>query len=559
MLIYYMIRLTFVFLVFSLSSQAQVLLPIPQAPSTPTLPLPINTGGYFVFSWPYDSMGRQQQLSETNVPPEVRSGVIKMGSWMYGTWFLKANGEVIMYANQGGGASAPSKVALPGFFNSNLAKFYYLQGGSESLIGISSAGEMGIMLGTNANTFTQPNGAYNIVGFLPNSSTEGIFLTHHSNGTIKAWSVSANNNSVSQTNHVATQLNNVRVLDGSANCGLAITGTGQVFGWTSSTQALPIPYAASSGIVQVSSPLDGGTAESAFFALKNDGTILTWDNQGNLRSIPGSFSGKQFVQVITFGMNTFALTREGQILGWSRSWDENLVTFSLPTALGSGIKQIGKFTNRMGIPQLLALNSQGGMLSVSENAGAGWQLDPNIPAAISNRGGSLEFLLGDGATSFNFTLSSDGDLAVATYAGLPLDILARLVAEKILSTSNNYGLATKPEVGGAVTQGIQQVLSAPSDYNLFTTQQVQSERTAGQNDVLNNPNQWTLYTTNQIKAMVMGDLMLTRTNNGQFVLNYDIEQSDDLVAWSPYQNFAMPLTNLPTNKAFVRIKLKNQQ
>ena len=68
-----------------------------------------------------------------------------------------------------------------------------------------------------------------------------------------------------------------------------------------------------------------------------------------------------------------------------------------------------------------------------------------------------------------------------------------------------------------------------------------------------------LYTTNQIKAMVMGDLLLTRTNNGQFVLNYDIEQSDDLVNWSPYQGFALPLTNLPTDRAFVRIKLKNQQ
>jgi len=59
--------------------------------------------------------------------------------------------------------------------------------------------------------------------------------------------------------------------------------------------------------------------------------------------------------------------------------------------------------------------------------------------------------------------------------------------------------------------------------------------------------------------MVMGDLMLTRTNGGQFVLNYDIEQSDNLTTWVPYQNYALPLSNLPTDKAFVRIKLKNQQ
>ena len=130
------------------------------------------------------------------------------------------------------------------------------------------------------------------------------------------------------------------------------------------------------------------------------------------------------------------------------------------------------------------------------------------------------------------------------------------LAQAILASSNNYGLATKTEVGGAVTIGVQQVLSAPSDYNLFTTQQVQSERTAGQNDVLSNPNQWTLYTTSQIQGMAIGDLVLTRTNGGQFVLNYDIEQSEDLANWTPYQGFALPLTNLPTNKAFVRIKAK---
>jgi len=161
-----------------------------------------------------------------------------------------------------------------------------------------------------------------------------------------------------------------------------------------------------------------------------------------------------------------------------------------------------------------------------------------------------------GAAGDSYSISFNSDLAVEIYAGLPLDVLARLVAEKILNISNNYGIATKTEVGGAVSQGVQQVLSTPSDYNLFTSQQVQAERTAGQNDVLANPNQWTLYTTNQIKAMAIGDLVLTRTNNGDFVLNYDIEQSEDLVTWTPYQGFAMPLTNLPTNKAFVRIKAK---
>jgi len=117
------------------------------------------------------------------------------------------------------------------------------------------------------------------------------------------------------------------------------------------------------------------------------------------------------------------------------------------------------------------------------------------------------------------------------------DTFVTALANKIKGTTGNYGIATKSELTSALTQS----------------------RTDGINSVISNPNLWTLYTTNQIKAMVMGDLLLTRTNNGQMVLNYDIEQSDNLTTWVPYQAMVLPLTNLPTDKAFVRIKLKNQQ
>ncbi|MGA0854213.1 MAG: hypothetical protein ACO3RK_05295, partial [Luteolibacter sp.] len=71
-----------------------------------------------------------------------------------------------------------------------------------------------------------------------------------------------------------------------------------------------------------------------------------------------------------------------------------------------------------------------------------------------------------------------------------------------------------------------------------------------------NPNLWTLYTTSQIQNMAVGDLVLTKEVNGTFTLNYDIEQSDDLQNWTPYQALSLPLTGLPTDKAFVRIKTK---
>ena len=65
-----------------------------------------------------------------------------------------------------------------------------------------------------------------------------------------------------------------------------------------------------------------------------------------------------------------------------------------------------------------------------------------------------------------------------------------------------------------------------------------------------------LYTASQMQAMAFGDLVLTKNANGSFTLNYDIEQSTDLQTWTTYQGYALPLTGLPTDKAFVRIKAK---
>ena len=56
--------------------------------------------------------------------------------------------------------------------------------------------------------------------------------------------------------------------------------------------------------------------------------------------------------------------------------------------------------------------------------------------------------------------------------------------------------------------------------------------------------------------MAVGDLVLTKNVGGTFTLNYDIEQSSDLQTWTTYAPLSLPLTGLPTDKAFVRIKAK---
>lgn len=83
-----------------------------------------------------------------------------------------------------------------------------------------------------------------------------------------------------------------------------------------------------------------------------------------------------------------------------------------------------------------------------------------------------------------------------------------------------------------------------------------SNHTAGQQSVIANPNTYDLYTVNQMQAMAMGDLVLTKNANGSFTLNYDIEQSVDMVTWTPYQALFTRLDGLPPDKAFVRIQIK---
>jgi len=124
------------------------------------------------------------------------------------------------------------------------------------------------------------------------------------------------------------------------------------------------------------------------------------------------------------------------------------------------------------------------------------------------------------------------------------DAFVTAVANKIKGTFGTYGLATQSELGSLATKS-------------ELTSAITESKTAGVNSVLSNPNLWTLYTTSQIQNMAMGDLVLTKQVNGKFALNYDIEQSEDLKTWTTYRALYLPLNGLPTDKAFVRIKMIN--
>ena len=118
------------------------------------------------------------------------------------------------------------------------------------------------------------------------------------------------------------------------------------------------------------------------------------------------------------------------------------------------------------------------------------------------------------------------------------DAFVTAVANKIKATSGNFGLATQSGVTGSISSVINE------------------GRVAGIASVTASPNTWSLFTTSQIQNMAVGDLVLTKNVGGTFTLNYDIEQSTDLQTWTTYAPLSLPLTGLPTDKAFVRIKAK---
>lgn len=80
---------------------------------------------------------------------------------------------------------------------------------------------------------------------------------------------------------------------------------------------------------------------------------------------------------------------------------------------------------------------------------------------------------------------------------------------------------------------------------------------SGINRVTNNPENWNLFTASQIQEMGVGDITLTRQEDGNFVLRFAIEQSNDLDTWTTFSTTAEEITGLPTDKAFVRIRLKD--
>jgi hypothetical protein len=130
------------------------------------------------------------------------------------------------------------------------------------------------------------------------------------------------------------------------------------------------------------------------------------------------------------------------------------------------------------------------------------------------------------------------------------------IAVKIKGQEGNFGIATQAQLESTQTQLATTQAELANTKSQITTA-INEGKASGIASVTASPNTWSLFTTSQIQNMAVGDLVLTRQVSGGFVLNYDIEQSTDLQTWTTYAPLSLPLTGLPTDKAFVRIKMIN--
>jgi len=340
---------------------------------------------------------------------------------------------------------------------------------------------------------------------------------------------------------------------------------------------LQSPAEVSSGVVQILSSDTSGAG--TIFALKNNGQVIAWNYMASVytpRVLPdillsgvariksdslflmqdgsvvslfynpageataSTYRGneKDAVDVGRDLMinNTYILTKDGVVFGYDSTGN----SLALNSELGSDIKEISIWNGTN-----FALKNTGKLLKWSYPVSA---LDTSLPEFTSS---GIPFL-GDLGNTSNLMLSSSADTAVSLYCGLPLSVLVQLVADRIKNQPSNYGIATQSGLSSAITTAVEPLATKSSITNL-----IDEGKASGIASLRASPNEWSLFTTSQIQNMAMGDLVLNRQENGSFVLNYDIEQSTDLQNWTTYAPLSLPLTGLPTDKAFVRIKMIN--
>jgi len=538
-------------------------------PVRPTLPLPAPSHGGYLVGWSLSSSGTTQTaaLVPSAIPTTARYNIAKLVSGAssgasMGSYYvaLTTSGRVIVWsASTSGMSSTYSSMEM-------LVPSAALSGVSDIAIQ-SSMGSCVFALKQDGTLIAWDMSTGNLVQ-LPTELQSGIvsvttggmgkILALKSSGAVVTGTISSSWTSpitysfTMDTVPVDARSGVAKVFSGSS-MGMyvyAIKESGQLISWDQQGTQRAMPSLASSDVVDA-----GGDSEA--YALLRSGKVIEWDNQGTIKTTTPSILNSNIAAVSSAGSGKMALTKDGALFSWDMQGNINQV----PLGLEAGVVSIGSGGGTPTPTLQWALTGTGKVIYWQSNGGTGVAPTAlSVPGEV--QGGIINvsiFSINSGTSSLCFALVKD-DQAVSAYCGLPLDILADLVARRIGLNPLNYGLAPKTYVDGvagtAQARGVASVTQNPRTYSLYTQSEYQTSQAGGVNSVLASPNAWSLYTAGQIQDMSIGNPLLTKNSSGKFILNYEIEQSDDLKTWVTYRVKAEELTGLPTDKAFVRIKAK---
>ena len=535
-------------------------------PVRPTLPLPAPSQGGYLVAWSLSGPGMaiSAALAPSAILPSARYNIAKLVSGSSGApmgtyivalttsgrviaWFTSysSSGSLSTYSSTemvvpSAALSGVSDVAIspPGAMTGSCA-FALKQDGTLVAWDTSSGTTVQLPTDLQSGIVSVTMGSY------------GRILVLKSSGAVVSASISSSGTSpisysfIIETVPIDARSGVAKILNSSFGSlyVYAIKENGELIRWDQNGILRTVPSLASSDVIDA-----GGEADEGI-ALLRSGKVIEWDSQGTIKTTTPSILNSNIAAIRDTWMIKMALTKDGAVFHWDRQGIKQV-----PLGLEAGVVAFGGGGGYPGVNW--ALTGLGKVIY--------WQLDGGTGVAPTALGVPSE-VQGGISGLYIYTVSTSSlcfaivreDQAVSAYCGLPLDVLADLVARRIRDNPLNPLRAYVNDVAGtAQARGVTSVTQNPRTYSLYTQSEYQTSQAAGVNSVLASPNAWSLYTAGQIQDMSIGNPLLTKNSSGKFVLNYEIEQSDDLKTWVPYRVKAEELTGLPTDKAFVRIKAK---
>ena len=463
---------------------------------------------------------------QTDIPASANTGICSVAGHYGLTVALKTDGTIISW---GSNAAIPTTIgAYPFSTIVNAVKIKVFQG---ALGILSSEGKLATMSDSyGGGMLTLPN----VVDF---DMGLGFRIVLKNNRSVEVYGSSLYTpNVLTIPNEALTNI--IKVAAGTSHAGV-IDINGKVILWgpdwpTASIKSIPTD--AQSNITSLA--IGWGHA----LALKNNGYVIAWgDNGWGQCNIPEDVQGKT-IGIVADEAHSAALLSDGRVVVWGYG--------------DYGQKNVpeGKrFVSISGVGQAVyAVEASYWLLTTSINnplmgtvSLGGYKEDKSVQTIQASPNPGYIFLAWSGdilGTSNPISVVMNINKVVT--ANFSQD-LADNDADGLTNYQEIITHGTNPNQKDTNSDGVEDGQAVSMGYN----------PTLNFSALIAHPPTG-LYTASQMQAMAFGDLVLTKNANGSFTLNYDIEQSTDLQNWSIYAPQSLPLTNLPPDKAFVRIKAK---